>query len=174
MSTADTPTSNLEPQADDTLPSGGLLSFYDRLRARIHEAVAARSGKIGPQAADALLLVPDVFMLLARMALDRDVPSAKRALIGSALAYFLLPMDLLPELALGPMGFLDDLVLAVMILSQAFGGDLDAYAEKHWSGPKKLRTVLRDVLETGNSLVGNRVYGRLVGLLESKGIPVER
>ena len=49
----------------------------------------------------ALLLVPDVFILLVRLALDKDVPGSARAMIGGALAYFVLPFDLLPEAILG-------------------------------------------------------------------------
>src|SRR3954449_1993566 len=120
------------------LPSSGLLSFYDRLREKILRAVEKRSGRRGARltedAVRALLLVPDVFILLVRLMLDKEVPGSARAMIGGAIAYFILPIDLLPEAFLGPAGYLDDLVLAVAVLAQAFGGDLEPYARKHWSG----------------------------------------
>ncbi len=162
----------LVDEGDTSLPSRGLLSFYDRLRARVTRS-AARRGKLSAVATEALLTVPDVFLLLVRLALDRDVPREQRALVTSALAYFVLPVDLLPELALGPVGFLDDLVLASMVLVHAFGGEMEPFTAKHWSGSKKLRVVLRDVLETANSLVGNRVYGQLVRMLGRYGIEIE-
>ena len=154
----------------DQLPSAGLLSFYDRLRARITAGLGRRGGKIGSAAAETLMLAPDLFMLLVRLALDKEVPAGQRALVSSALAYFLLPADLMPELVLGPMGFLDDVILAVIVLSQAFGSELEPYAERYWSGSKKLREVLADVLATGNSLVGDRVYGQLLQMLDRYGI----
>ena len=40
----------------------------------------------------------------------------------------------------GPTGFFDDLVLSVAVLGQAFGRELEPYAEKYWSGSKKLRS----------------------------------
>ncbi|RMH17743.1 MAG: DUF1232 domain-containing protein [Acidobacteria bacterium] len=156
----------------DHLPSTGLLSFYDRLRERVVARIE-RGGRLSPAMTDALLLVPDVFMLLVRLALDRGVPRAERALVASALAYFVLPFDLMPELALGTVGYADDLVLAVIILSRTFSGDLAPYAEKHWSGSARLRAVLRDVLQTADSLLGDRVYGRLKKLLASRGIEVD-
>ena len=121
----------------------------------------------------ALLLVPDVFILLVRLTLDKDVPGSARAMIGGALAYFILPFDLLPEAILGPVGYLDDLVLAAAVLAQAFGGDLEPYARKHWSGSEDLRVVIRDVTETAQSLLGVKLYNRLHRLLSRRGIKLQ-
>jgi uncharacterized membrane protein YkvA (DUF1232 family) len=158
-------------------PSHGLLSFYDRLREKILHAIEKREGKRGAKltegAVRALLLVPDVFILLMRLALDKRVPASTRALIGGALAYFVLPVDLLPEALLGGAGFLDDLVLATAVLAQAFGGDLEPYARKHWSGSEDLRVVLKDITETAQSLLGQNLYDKLRRLMSRRGIEVK-
>jgi uncharacterized membrane protein YkvA (DUF1232 family) len=159
--------------SDDELPSGGLLSFYDRLRERIIAAVEKRGGRMSEGAVRALLLVPDVFILLVRLALDKEVPGSTRAMIGGALAYFVLPADLLPEMLLGGAGYIDDLVLATAVLSQAFGGDLEPYARKHWSGAEDLRVVLQDISRTAHSLLGQKLYDRLKRVLGRRGIQVE-
>jgi uncharacterized membrane protein YkvA (DUF1232 family) len=160
-----------EDMADDKL-----LSFYDRLRERIVRSVEkrrdARGGRLTEGAVRALLLVPDVFILLVRLALDKNVPGSTRALIGGALAYFVFPADLFPELLLGGVGFMDDLVLATAVLAQAFGGDLEPYARKYWSGPEDLRVVLRDITETAQSLLGQSLYDRLRRLMSRRGIKV--
>lgn len=155
------------------LPSTGLLSFYDRLREKIFKVVEKRGGRLSEGAVRALMLVPDVFILLVRLTLDREVPGSTRALIGGALAYFILPFDLLPEAILGGAGYLDDLVLATAVLSQAFGGDLEPYARKHWSGSEDLRVVLSDISETAQSLLGQNLYDRLRRLLSRRGIEVD-
>jgi uncharacterized membrane protein YkvA (DUF1232 family) len=156
------------------LPSSGLLSFYDRLREKILQFIEKRTGRPGAKVTDgavrALLLVPDVFILLVRLALDKEVPGSARAMIGGAIAYFILPFDLLPEAILGPVGYLDDLVLAVAVLAQAFGGDLEPYARKHWSGSEDLRIVVQDVTSTAQTLLGKNVYDRLRRLLSKRGI----
>jgi uncharacterized membrane protein YkvA (DUF1232 family) len=163
--------------SDANLPSSGLLSFYDRLRERILETVEKRSGKRGAKltedAVRGLLLVPDVFILLARLALDKEVPGSARAMIGGALAYFILPIDLLPEAFLGAAGYLDDLVLATAVLAQAFGGDLEPYARKHWSGSEDLRVVIQDVTTTAQSLLGKNLYDRLRRLMSRRGIELD-
>ena len=160
-------------ELESELRSTGLLSFYDRLRGRVLKTAESKGGKLSGKALKALLLVPDVFMLLVRLALDKDVPGPTRALIGGALAYFVLPTDLLPEALIGGAGYLEDLVLAAAVLSQAFGGELETYARRHWSGSEELRTVLRDLTTTANSLLGENIYARLKKLLGKRGIELE-
>src|SRR5436305_13954364 len=159
------------------LPSSGLLSFYDRLREKILQTIERRAGRPGAKltedAVRALLLVPDVFILLVRLTLDKEVPGSARAMIGGALAYFILPFDLLPEAILGPVGYLDDLVLAAAVLAQAFGGELEPYARKHWSGEEDLRVVLRDISQTAHKLLGHNLYERLKKLLGRRGVVIK-
>ncbi|HWM92403.1 MAG TPA: DUF1232 domain-containing protein [Thermoanaerobaculia bacterium] len=158
---------------DDDLPSDRLLSFYDRLREKILHTAEKRGGKMSEGALKMLLLVPDVFILLVRLMLDKNVPGSTRAMIGGALAYFVLPADLLPEMLLGGVGFMDDLVLATAVLSQAFGGELEPYARRHWSGPEDLRVVLRDISETAQSLLGQNLYDKLRRLMGRRGIRLD-
>jgi hypothetical protein len=61
-------------------------------------------------------------------------------------------------------------VLAVAVLAQAFGGDLEPYARKHWSGSEDLRIVVQDVTSTAQTLLGKNVYDRLRRLLSKRGI----
>lgn len=157
-------------EATEGLPSSGLLSFYDRLRGRIAGALERRGGG---SIASALMLVPDVFLLLARMSLDPEVPRRSRALFGGALAYFILPADLLPELALGPVGYLDDLVLAAAVLSEAFDTDLEELVERHWSGTAGVRKTLTDVVRSAEALLGDGLWKRIKSLLERRGVVLE-
>jgi uncharacterized membrane protein YkvA (DUF1232 family) len=187
--TTDTPTSDTAPDdapseeelernseeafaadAAEDLPSSGLLSFYDRLRERIVAKVEGRGGRFTEGTVRALLLVPDVFMLLVRLSLDKEVPAQARMLIGGALAYFVLPMDLLPEALVGVGGYVDDLVLATAVLAQAFSGELEPYARKHWSGSEDLRVVLADISYAAENLLGAKLFNRLKGLMEKRGI----
>jgi uncharacterized membrane protein YkvA (DUF1232 family) len=156
--------------AGEEMPSPRLFAFYDRLRERVSAAVERRAGKVGRPAADALLLVPDVFMLLVRLALDRQIPAGTRSLFAGALAYFVIPFDLLPEGLLGGAGFLDDLVLATAVLSQALSPAMQARASRYWSGRQELRRTLQDVIGAAHSLLGANLYGKLQALLARRGI----
>lgn len=169
-----------ERQAEAALASGGeelphqdLLGFYDRLRSRVLDTVERRAGRLPEDVVIALLLVPDIFILLVRLTLDKEVPRRARILIGGALAYFISPIDLLPELILGPIGYLDDLVVAVAVLSQVFTGDLEPYARKHWTGRQDLHVVLHDISAAARTLLGPAVHDRLKRLLARQGIALD-
>ena len=161
----------LGPAAGEDTPPN-LLRFYDRLRESVLSFVQRKGGKLGSGAAHALLLVPDIFMLLVRMSFDKEVPAPTRKLLGGALLYFVLPFDLLPEGLLGPGGMIDDLVLAAAVLTRALGPELESIAERHWSGPDRLRTVLGDITRSGRALLGDKLYTRLQSLLLKRGVPL--
>ncbi|MCH9651126.1 MAG: DUF1232 domain-containing protein [Deltaproteobacteria bacterium] len=158
--------------ASSAASSPRMLSFYDRLRRRLLGHVESRRGKLGQRTTRALLVVPDIFLLLLRLTLDRQVPQSTRALIGGALAYFVLPFDILPEAFVGPMGYIDDLVLAVAVLEDAFSKELEPFVRQHWSGSEELPQVLQDLSASGRWLVGDNIYGRLRRLLAKRGIPL--
>lgn len=159
---------------EDDLPSSGLLSFYDRLRSRVLSFVEEKGGSLAPKIADVLLLVPDTFMLLVRLALDKNVPKSTRVLIGSAIAYFVVPIDLLPEAFTGPVGYTDDMVLSMAVLAKAFGKDLEPIASKYWSGSQPLRTFLGDTLNTAHEFLDTDLYEKLQVALQKRGVDLEK
>jgi len=160
-----TPPVEAPERGEPPLEAHHLLPAYDRLRRRVLQAVERRGGRLPADAVRVLLLVPDIFLLLVRLVLDKEVPAGTRALIASVLAYFIVPIDLLPEGLVGGAGFLDDMVLATAILAQAFGGELEPYARKHWSGPEDLRVVLRDVSASAHRLLSGKTRRRLEEIL---------
>jgi uncharacterized membrane protein YkvA (DUF1232 family) len=156
---------------DSEGPSQGLLSFYDRLRARVLRATRER-GRLVAGATELLLVVPDVFMLLLRLTLDSEVPASTRSLVGGALLYFVVPLDLFPEGVVGVGGFVEDLVIAAAVLSHALSDELEPLVERHWSGPRELRAVLRDTSTAASTLLGENLYARVRALLRRRGIEV--
>lgn len=165
---AETDLDAIEQLPDDSPED--LERFYDRLRRRVHAAVERRGSRLGTRATEVLLVVPDIFILMVRLAMDRQVPESARAVIGGALAYFILPADLLPEMVLGPSGYLEDVVVAAILLTQTFGPELAPHVERHWSGSRRLSEVLRDIAEAGQSLLGEGLYSRVQRLLARRGV----
>ena len=102
------------------------------------------------------------------------MPPAARSLIGGALAYFILPVDLFPEAVVGAPGFLDDIVLAAAVLSQTLGGELEPYARKYWNGDQELREVLHDIADSAQHLLGRNLYRRLRSTLARRGVRIDR
>src|SRR5436853_5459105 len=102
---------------ESTTDSARATRFYDRLRGGIRRYVDKKGPALG-KTADFLLLVPDVFILLWRLANDSRVTGKDKILLVSAVGYYIFPFDILPEALLGPMGYLDDLVFGVYVLNK--------------------------------------------------------
>jgi uncharacterized membrane protein YkvA (DUF1232 family) len=162
-----------EPESDDTeledVAPARLLAFYDRLRSRLTKGL--ESGRFPNRLTDVVLLAPDLFILLVRLFLDREVPRASRQLVGGALLYFLVPTDLLPEAFLGIGGFADDVVLAAAVVSHVFSSEMRPFADRHWSGTMDLENALERVATSAQSVLGHDLHGRLMRLLTRRGVP---
>lgn len=139
--------------------------FYDRLRGSIHRYVENRGAAV-QKVGEFLLLVPDVFILLWRLINDPRVTGKNKVLLGSGVAYFVLPFDLVPEALLGPIGYADDLVLAVYILNKMLG-DTDAdILREHWSGSEDVLLMIQRVLNAADQLVGTNILRRIKSMVK--------
>ena len=137
--------------------------FYDRIRRNIAE-FNARKGAVG-KTAEFLLLVPDMFMLLWRLTTDSRVAGKDKVLLGSAVAYFILPFDLIPEAIVGPIGYLDDLVFGVYVLNKMLTSTDPEILREHWSGDGDVLEKIQNVLNTADTLVETKVSARLKKML---------
>lgn len=134
--------------------------FYQRLRRRIENWLASREGRAS-RYADRLLLLPDLVHLLVRLALDRRVPLELKTQTAAVLAYVAFPLDLVPEVLVGPAGFADDLLLVALMIRRLLGSVPAEVAADHWSGPVGVLETIRNVLDAAEDLVGNRVWSRM-------------
>ena len=138
--------------------------FYDRIRTRIQKFVDQRGSVIG-KAADFLLLVPDVFILLWRLLRDSRVSGKNKVLLGSAVAYYIFPFDLIPEAIVGPIGYLDDLIFGVYVLNRMMI-DTDAKVLRdHWSGSGDVLQTIQRVMSAADELVSKQVIARIKKLV---------
>jgi uncharacterized membrane protein YkvA (DUF1232 family) len=125
---------------------------YDRIRASVERSIELRGGAVG-LLGEYLLLIPDLAVLLWRLINDRRVSGKNKILLASALVYFVLPFDLVPEEVFGPMGYIDDLILAVIALHKILGDTDPEVLREHWSGKEALLPTLRNALNAAQSLV---------------------
>jgi uncharacterized membrane protein YkvA (DUF1232 family) len=139
--------------------------FYDRIRSSIQDFIDKKGGVLG-KAAEFLMLVPDVFILLFRLTTDRRVAGKDKILVGSALAYFVLPLDFMPEALLGPIGYLDDLIFGVYVLNKILSNTSAEVLREHWSGSDDVLEMIQKVLTAADSLVGGDIVGRFKKILK--------
>jgi len=133
--------------------------FYQALRARIASWLEGKGGDF--KHAQILLLAPDLFHLLARLMFDPRIPGLEKAKLGAALAYFVSPIDLLPEALLGPAGYVDDVALAAYALHGLINAGHGDVAKELWAGDDDLLEVIRRVLEVADEMVGSGLWERL-------------
>ena len=93
--------------------------------------------------------LPNFLKLLVRLLRDPRVGKLDRMIFGTAIAYVLLPVDLLPDF-FGYLGLTDDLFLIGLALSRLFGRAGPDILLEHWDGnPRALGYLLEGVEEIG-------------------------
>lgn len=92
------------------------VDFYQNFRNRMKDWLKTKEGS-SYKWADYLMVAPDLLHLLCKLSFDKDVPVKERAKLATALAYFISPIDLVPEVLIGVIGYTDDIVLAAYVLN---------------------------------------------------------
>ena len=133
--------------------------FYDRMRESIRRYLDGKGKAVGTSG-EYLLLAPDVFVLLWRLVNDSRVTAKDKVMLGSGVAYFLFPLDIMPEALMGPIGFLDDLVFGVYLLNRLLRDTDPQVLRDHWSGTEDVLTTITKVLNAADKLVGKDFLGR--------------
>ncbi|WP_445480719.1 YkvA family protein [Lysinibacillus irui] len=126
--------------------------FYQKLRTKLVAFLGSKKGK-SSKFTPYLMFVPDLFHLLVKTLTDAGVDKKSRTLIGASIAYFILPLDLMPEGLLGFGGYLDDIVLATFVVNTIINKLGPDVVEKHWTGDDKLLHVLQKVAEVSDEVV---------------------
>jgi uncharacterized membrane protein YkvA (DUF1232 family) len=102
--------------------------------------------------------IPDCAVLVGRLARDRRIPRARRAVLFIVLGYLALPIDLVPDFLPG-VGQLDDAVILGLALRLLVRGGGTELVREAWPGPTaSLQIVLRAAgLETNGKGKPGRV-----------------
>ena len=76
--------------------------YYQQLRSKFKAWLQTEEGK-NHKWQEYLLAAPDLFHLLCKLSIDSDVPVKEKAKLAGVLAYFISPIDLIPEAIIGPI-----------------------------------------------------------------------
>ena len=133
---------------------------YYKLRKKLNSWAESPDGRQHPWL-DIIMLTPDLLHLLIRLAADPEVPLSVKGKITLVIAYIINPLDLLPELIIGPGGFLDDVVLAVYLLNSLFTEIEDHILIRHWAGSSDLLDLVKKISEKADRLIGSGLFRKL-------------
>ena len=123
--------------------------FYDKLRKKVSKYCGKHS--------DIVLLAPDIFMLLLRLLKDDRVPLKYKGIVTAAITYFISPIDLLPEAFLGPFGYTDDIIIAVMVLNKIINETSEDAVVENWSGKGNILALIQNILTISNGIFGKQL-----------------
>jgi uncharacterized membrane protein YkvA (DUF1232 family) len=160
--TADDFAESMQATADSSadLSGGRAERFYDRIRGSIQKYLERKGGAV-EKVSEYLLLVPDIFNLLWRLANDSRVSGKNKVLLVSGLSYYIFPFDIIPEAIVGPIGYLDDLVFGVFVLNKMLADTSPEILREHWSGSEDILESIRKVLNAADNLVGSEFLPRI-------------
>jgi uncharacterized membrane protein YkvA (DUF1232 family) len=106
---------------------------------------------------DLIYQAPALYRLLAQLLDDKRLPGRLRPLVACAIAYFILPADIVSEDIYGPYGYADDIWLCAWVadmVRREVGSD-DILSE-NWDGEAPLLPLLQDVLAQEVELIGDQ------------------
>jgi uncharacterized membrane protein YkvA (DUF1232 family) len=134
--------------------------FYHKLRRTVQVWAGGEKGQANKYL-DLILAGPDLYALLTRLAGDQRVSSADRRRLAAAAVYFVNPLDLVPEMVVGPAGLVDDVVLAALVLHDLLERLDPAIVREHWEGSVDVLDLVRRVLAVADTMLGGPVWRRL-------------
>lgn len=136
------------------------MDFYQKLRVKIKKWLDSKNGAHN-RWAEYILLAPDIFHLLYKLTLDKDVYVADKAKLAAAIAYFISPIDLMPEALLGPAGYVDDLALAAYVLNGIINNTDPEVVRRNWAGDGDVLEVIQSILRVADKMVGSGLWKKL-------------
>jgi uncharacterized membrane protein YkvA (DUF1232 family) len=134
--------------------------FYQKLRTDIKKWFDEKNMDDN-RWAEYILLAPDLFHLLTKLAIDPDVPASKKVKIAGIIAYFISPLDFLPEMLLGPVGYLDDIALTAYILNDIINEVDPKIIQRNWAGERDILNLVKTIVANANNMVGSGVWKKI-------------
>ncbi len=138
--------------------------FYQKLRSRVNKW-AVEEGK-DTKALKYILMAPDFFHLLCRLMFDSRIPKIEKAKVGGAIAYFISPIDVVPEGLVGPVGYIDDVALAAYVLNSILNSVGPEILEEHWAGDGDVLKNIQEILKVADNLIGSGMWKRIRHILK--------
>ncbi len=149
---------------DDEKSADMEMDFYRKLRMKIDDYLQKHPSI---EFAGYLAAVPDVFYLLIRLMMDSSVPASAKVKMGSAVLYYISPLDIIPDF-IPVAGWLDDLIVGVTLLNRALDDVDPATVDKYWLGEDKVYDFIKDILNKGDKLVGTKAWNKIKKMFDSK------
>jgi len=160
-------TQNIE-NAEEIITDKKKLHFYEHMRQTVRRAVANKAGEKSSKIVEYLLTLPDFFILLTRLGLDKRVTKVQKLFVGGIIGYIIMPIDLIPDF-IPVFGFVDDLVLVVYALNTMLN-EIDPHIVKeNWSGDGDVLELLQKITRTAEEFLDKKILKKIKRWIEKMG-----
>lgn len=109
---------------------------------------------------EVLMALPNLFILLGRLAADERIPRESKLALAAATAYFVSPIDLVPDF-IPVLGQFDDLIALLVILDGVLNHLDPNIIREHWRGNIQTLEFLSRWSRALTSFVPNFIKERL-------------
>jgi uncharacterized membrane protein YkvA (DUF1232 family) len=124
-----------------------------RFDALLEEDVSGYKGELS----DLISNAPALYRLMTRLLDDPALPKEMSQLVIAAIAYFILPEDVIPEDKYGPRGYVDDLFLCAFVADQVVRETgSEEILTRNWDGKVPIVPLVKDILEREKELLGDK------------------
>lgn len=124
-----------------------------RFDALLEEDVSGYKGELS----DLISNAPALYRLMTRLLDDPALPREMSQLVIAAIAYFILPEDVIPEDKYGPRGYVDDLFLCAFVADQVMRETgSEEILTRNWDGKVSIVPLIRNILEREKELLGDK------------------
>jgi uncharacterized membrane protein YkvA (DUF1232 family) len=100
---------------------------------------------------------PALYRMMTRLLDDRALPRSMSPLVIAAIAYFILPEDIIPEEKYGPVGYVDDIYLCAFVANEVAreSASSDILA-RNWEGKVPVAALVKEILGREKELIGDK------------------
>jgi uncharacterized membrane protein YkvA (DUF1232 family) len=126
------------------------MQSFDKL---LEENIAGYEGRHD----DLIYQAPAFYRLLTHLLDDPRLPRELRPLVLAAIAYFILPVDVIPEELEGPYGYVDDIWLCAFVAERVRREvESDEILVTHWDGEGAVVPLVEELLAGEEDLLGDK------------------
>jgi uncharacterized membrane protein YkvA (DUF1232 family) len=126
---------------------------YQKMRTRISAWLNKPEHK-NYKYAEYILAAPDLLHLMVKLTFDKRISKRSKAILAFGLAYFISPVDLLPEALFGPLGYIDDIGVAAFILKKIINESNQNVVLEHWAGEENILILIEKIIDNMDDMVG--------------------
>ncbi len=124
-----------------------------RFDAILEKDISGYDGEFSQLIAEA----PALYKLMTRLLDDPDCPRSMSPLVIAAIAYFILPEDIIPEEKYGPIGYVDDIYLCAFVANEvAKESASPEILARNWEGKAPIDKLVKEILDREKELIGDK------------------